>query len=374
MKLDPATLGAAFVLLSGVLGVLLLFAWRLNRTVQALAWWGLAYCLVPFGMGFVSLGGTPGTLVLFVSNAVMALVYGALYAGCRAFNGRSRPAFAVLAGLMVWLVVFPFIYEQHSARLTVMAGVAGVYSALCAWELWRHARRHLLSQDVAIALLSTLTVFNFFRCALGFLTTAVDWIDVFSLRWSASMGLLMLLFIPALAFVFLSMAKELVEYDHKQAALIDPLTGIPNRRALFQNAADLIERSRGESVSCLLFDLDNFKSINDGYGHKTGDHVLAIFAHVLAAHSPSRTFGRMGGEEFAAIILADKAEAEALADDIRRSFAQRAETVLERRIDATVSVGCSTAVDATAEQLLHQADEALYRAKAGGRNAVATAL
>jgi diguanylate cyclase (GGDEF)-like protein len=187
------------------------------------------------------------------------------------------------------------------------------------------------------------------------------------------MALLLVVYGPALAFIFLSMAKERVEFDYKQAALVDPLTGIPNRRAFLQNASELLDRLGSRPASCLLFDLDNFKTINDNYGHDVGDHILSVFGKTLTGHLPESTFGRLGGEEFGAIISCSTSEAEALAEKIRHSFAISGETVLGFGAEVTVSVGCATAMNSSAQELLSLADIALYKAKAGGRNSVVTA-
>ncbi|QFU15648.1 GGDEF domain-containing protein [Microvirga thermotolerans] len=374
MSLDPVTLGVAYLTLTGVLGLLLLFSWLLNRSVQALAWWGMAFCLVPFGMGLVSLGLTrTDTFILFTSNGLMAVVYGILYSGCRAFNGRSPTVPAILSGLAVWVLAFPVIYESFEARLIVASGISGAYAFLSGWELWRHARQKLVSRQVAIVLLGLMVAFHAFRSGLVLHRTDSEWVNALTMRWSANMGLFLLLFTPALAFVFLSMAKEQVEYGHKQAALSDPLTGIPNRRAVFRNAAELLRRLEGRPATCLLFDLDNFKRINDSHGHEVGDHILTLFGQVLAAHLPEGAFGRMGGEEFVAVLPLPRHRAEGLADEIRRAFAEAARTVLGHQVAATVSIGCATGTNATVEALIREADRALYQAKASGRNAVVMA-
>jgi diguanylate cyclase (GGDEF)-like protein len=225
---------------------------------------------------------------------------------------------------------------------------------------------------IAIFLLIGLVGFNVFRGTLGFSLAHAFWIDGFAQRWSAPMAIVIATFMPTLAFVFLSMAKEQLEYEYKRAALVDPLTGIPNRRAFFENASALLPGIRTAPVSCLLFDMDNFKNLNDRYGHEVGDHVLEIFGHVLSDHLPSGVFGRLGGEEFGAIVPLGNAEAEALAEKIRHSFASVGKIVRGLRVDVTVSVGCATSGHSTVQDLLHQADIALYQAKAQGRNVVAS--
>lgn len=373
MSLDLPTLAAVFVQITAVLGALLLFSWALNRQVQALAWWGGAFFLVLTAIGVVSLGhGRPTPFILVIANSSLALAYGVLYAGCRIFNGRPAPLAFIFSGAAFWCFAFMFVGNNASARLAVMSGIAAVYAALSVWELWRYARQRLASQLIAIFLFVGLVVFNVVRGVLGFSLAQTFWLDGFAQRWSGAMAMALATFMPTLAFVFLSMAKEQLEYDHRRAALVDPLTGIPNRRAFFQNASALLSRPRTTSVSCLLFDLDNFKNLNDRYGHDVGDHVLELFGNVLSKQLPNGVFGRIGGEEFGAMVPLGGADAVALAETIRQSFASVGKLVRGLRIEVTVSVGCATGESSTVQELLREADIALYQAKARGRNVVAS--
>ncbi|MEE1611321.1 GGDEF domain-containing protein [Microvirga sp. CF3016] len=374
MVLDPATLTVAFVLLSAVLGTLLLFSWVLNRKVKALAWWGSAFWLIAVGIGSANLAkGQPAYAILLVANAMALLCYGVLYTGCRIFNGRPAPVTATLAGVVVWAGAFPFIYSSHGYRLIVASLITFAYSSLSAWELGRHAARPLASSRVAVVLLLGLAAFNLSRGMLGLGLTSVAWIDTFASRWSPSMALLLVMFGPTLAFMFLSMAKECVEFEYKQAALVDPLTGAPNRRAFMENASRLLERLGNKPASCLLFDLDNFKAINDRYGHDSGDRILTIFGEVLANHLPQHTFGRLGGEEFGAILPLEAREAALMAERIRHAFSTAGADALGGSATVTVSVGCVTGSGLDPATLLRRADAALYQAKRGGRNIVIAA-
>ncbi|WP_114769816.1 GGDEF domain-containing protein [Microvirga subterranea] len=371
MALDPATLGAVFVLLSIVLGGLLIFSWALNRAVQALAWWGGAFCLVAIGIAVANLlPGPAGYPTLFVANALVMVGYGSMYAGCRSFNGRGGWVAAVLTGACIWMLAFWPIHDNAPARLMALSCLAAAYAGLAAWELWRHEARPLASQRVAVVLLAALAFFNVCRGLLGLTLSSIFWIDVFAKRWSAEMALFLVVYGPTLAFMFLSMAKERTEFDYKLAALVDPLTGVPNRRAFLKNARELLSRHVGRPASCLLFDLDNFKRVNDNYGHEAGDRILSVFGETLARHLPRRSFGRLGGEEFGAILPLPERDAVKLAETVRHAFASSGQDALGFRAEVTVSVGCATAVDAEAEEMLRQADIALYRAKDGGRNAV----
>ena len=122
----------------------------------------------------------------------------------------------------------------------------------------------------------------------------------------------------------------------------------------------------------LAFDLDRFKSINDRFGHNGGDAVLQMFATVVRkTMRASDVIGRLGGEEFVAIVSGTLADAAIAAERVRSAFAA-AEIALEgQRIAATVSIGIACGSPAAAiETLITRADVALYRAKTNGRNRV----
>jgi diguanylate cyclase (GGDEF)-like protein len=159
----------------------------------------------------------------------------------------------------------------------------------------------------------------------------------------------------------------------EQQANIDALTGIGNRRVAEAalDAALLEARSSGGQFGLLLFDLDDFKAINDERGHHVGDRVLCEVASTLSQHvRPGDTVARLGGDEFV-VVLRDlgREDTARLADLLRR------EVLVGVRIDddrnCTVSVG-ALHVDraAPATRLMALADAALYRAKASGRNRV----
>jgi diguanylate cyclase (GGDEF)-like protein len=158
------------------------------------------------------------------------------------------------------------------------------------------------------------------------------------------------------------------------------LTGLMNRRA-FMTQVERNARRRGhgpESTALLVLDLDQFKSINDRFGHETGDKVLVSFAGIAEANvRPTDLLFRMGGEEFCSILPdTDLKGALAVAERIRRAVASSAvETARGERVLATVSIGIAVAEFAgfDTEVLLAAADAALYEAKSRGRNRVVVA-
>ena len=161
-----------------------------------------------------------------------------------------------------------------------------------------------------------------------------------------------LLFTIAIAFILLAMAKERTELRHKTAALVDPLTGIANRRAFLEEAAALAKRQGAEPrpAAVLLADLDHFKSINDRFGHAVGDRVLQVFAETASAKlGPCDLIGRLGGEEFAIVLYdAGREKGLAIAERIRLSFDDAAADVDGRPVGGTVSIGMVVSDDGPA--------------------------
>ncbi|RDI50398.1 diguanylate cyclase/phosphodiesterase [Microvirga subterranea] len=490
-----------------MLGALLLFAWAHNRKIQALAWWGAAFCLIPLGIGIANLGkGLPSHLNLAVAHTFAVAGYGALYAGCRAFNGRAVLLPVIILGPAVWLVAFALIHESFAARLVLLSLINGGYAALSARELWKHAPRSLASQRAAVVLLLILAGFNFVRGTLSLSLSSIFWLDAFASRWSTEIALFLVVYAPALAFIFLSMAKERLELDYRKteqalreseehyrysvefnpqipwtadpqgnisnvsprwcqltgmsveealgegwtkalhpddypgaaqqwtdavasrspldveyrvcladggyrwvraratprtgeddsiicwygtvedihdqklaeerlrwAAYHDDLTGLPNRRYFQECLQQTLEHAEhaGGRVGLLITDLDDFKQINDRFGHDAGDEFLIAFGdELIGLIRPTNTIARLGGDEFAIILpdvgAVDDIVAVASAIQARMREPLRLSTGTQR---SRTSIGgaISGSLGTSADELLKQADLALYSCKAAGR-------
>jgi len=162
-----------------------------------------------------------------------------------------------------------------------------------------------------------------------------------------------------------SMQCELIKY-----ATTDSLTGLLNRRAFLEDASEACAAaSTNNPISTILFDIDHFKSINDGHGHETGDVVLATVG-TAAKMVANGTVGRIGGEEFCILEHCDLADAVELAETLRTSVKN-----LKFSKGEVGSISCSFGVAEwepgdTVDRLLRRADVAMYEAKSTGRDRV----
>jgi two-component system cell cycle response regulator len=171
--------------------------------------------------------------------------------------------------------------------------------------------------------------------------------------------------------------RDNVQYS-MELALTDPLTGLYNRRYMETHVGTLVERSaaRGKALSVLILDIDYFKSINDNFGHDTGDDVLREFAERLKASIRGIDLAcRFGGEEFVVVMPdTDLGVATLVAERIRRRIAGEPFPIEKgaRGIEVTISIGIAARMGPqdNASHMLKRADDALYRAKRDGRNRV----
>ncbi|WP_051275681.1 sensor domain-containing diguanylate cyclase [Aestuariibacter salexigens] len=168
----------------------------------------------------------------------------------------------------------------------------------------------------------------------------------------------------------LEKAKRAAEIE----ANTDALTGTRNRRSFMSDSDALLQRARLTDItfSLLMFDIDNFKDINDKFGHQTGDIALKAFAELVNHHiRDSDIFGRLGGEEFSLLVCGDKENAVRLAERLRSEVSELTIDTDNGPLTFTTSIGIAHQTDKQLlEDLINQADKALYQAKQAGRNKV----
>ena len=380
MNLDVNTLFLVTIYVEAILGLLLLFAWVQNTAIRAVAWWGFADLLraasvVLFGM----YGSVPDLISIDVANALLFTAFALTWTGARVFDHRRPLPVVLFGGAALWIVLcrIPGIANSWDIRVLLSSGIITAYTWATAYEFWRGRGEALVSRWPAIFMLFAHGALYLLRTPFGaMLPWSPTGNEVFQSVWMTVLSFEALLFTIAIAFILLAMAKERTEHRHKTAALIDPLTGIANRRAFLQGGEAQLRRQATDPrpLAVMLLDLDNFKSINDRFGHAIGDRVLQLFAEVTGnCMRRGDLFGRLGGEEFAALLIdATRERAMAVAEQIRSAFVGATGEVEGRPVVATVSIGIVISYDAVLDisALLAQADHALYRAKNNGRNRV----
>jgi diguanylate cyclase (GGDEF)-like protein len=382
MTLDVNTLFMVTIYVEAILGLLLLFAWVQNTSITAVAWWGFAHLLraasvVLFGM----YGNVPDLISIDLANALLFTAFAVIWTGARVFDGRPAEPVYMVTGAVLWLLLcrLPVFADALDARVLIASGIITTYTWLTAFEFWRGRDEPLVSRWPAIFMLFAHGALFLLRTPL---VAVLPWSvtnHVYGSVWLTVLSFEALLFTISIAFILLAMAKERTELRHRTAAMVDPLTGIANRRSFLQEAALIAKRHLADPrpTAVLVIDLDHFKSINDRFGHALGDRVLEIFSETARQSTRSTDLiGRLGGEEFAAVLYdTNREKAVAVADRIRESFAQAALEVESRPVCATVSIGLVHCEDPALDipQLLAQADQALYYAKEHGRNRVEVA-
>jgi diguanylate cyclase (GGDEF)-like protein len=266
--------------------------------------------------------------------------------------------------------------ENHIIQLNVVLGIILLISGIK--PLWRICR--MLPKSLLRSMWFTLGLLIFVAVS-GYVTflyiNSREGSDHYEDLLTSAVFLISAVFTAVICRMSLSTAKDVsriavLEYH----ARVDSLTDLFNRgyaMLLLQRACHSSARLKSP-LSVLLLDMDNFKEINDTFGHQAGDSVLRQFASLLTSLQAEPSFvGRFGGDEFVVVLPGmDVTKACVIADNIRRAV--ETELPAAQTIPVTVSIGVATSSglrEVQAEQLLAEADKAMYRAKHSGRNQVA---
>ena len=370
MHLDVPTLTLVDIYVLLLLGVLMFCAWRSGQRDSTL---GCTCLMLLFGTVSTVLGSLRGlgidVVPIVLGNIALQLALAMNWTAMRTFAGRRPYLPGIVAGALLWggLCLVPVFYSSLTARLLLASALTVIYTALAMFELWRSRQQISVSLQPAIGLMM-------FHMAFYLLRMAVDrgqpFGDPEAVSFFAFVIFETLLYAIGISFVTLAMVRERAEQQYRHASLSDPLTGIGNRRSFIDAGQALLQRGRmrGEPVALLLCDLDFFKRLNDTFGHQAGDRALIDFGQVIARRMRRQdVFGRIGGEEFACLLAdADALVAREVAERIRAEFAAMPFAEQGR---LSVSIGVATTTSRyELDELLAQADRALYVAKAAGRN------
>jgi diguanylate cyclase (GGDEF)-like protein len=371
--LDVQTLSFVAVCIAALLGMFLSFAWLQHRDTPALAWWGSAYLIVASA---IAMWVAPRPLLAVsvdLPPVAIFLACGMIWNGVRLFQGRRQLPVGMIAGAAIWLMAGGVLPDVAIVKVALATAIVGGYALVICYEFMRERRRSQFSRTAAIAV----TGLHGGMILLPLFLLAVVPRDI-AQNWHTVLALGAIVYAVAVAFLMLLAVKDHHVQIYRKAATVDNLTGLLNRGAFMTNAIALCARQakKGKPVTVMMFDLDRFKSINDRFGHATGDDVLRLFARVVEKSTRADDLvGRLGGEEFAAIVPEPIAGALIIGERLRAAFEAAGVHVGAQEIGATVSIGAACSADAGIEfdALLVRADAALYEAKNGGRNRVCVA-
>lgn len=369
--------------IAAMLAVVMLIAWHSFGRPRHAQMWALAFAAATLQWLFNLLLrlDSPDNAWLYTATAGFGCLSNALIAV--GFVQRNRApqrvmpllVAAALASLMI--AAFNFFQPVLGIRYATGLGFGGLMMLISAFNVAADPRRATIPERAVITVLMLFALTAFAMAGMGF----VQGNGADSERLSAFRGMLTLLypvaFIGVGLFSVFLVAADLAE-NMRMLATSDVLTGVYNRRG-FEDAAERAIRNaqrQRQSLAVVVADIDNFKLINDRHGHTAGDLALRHFATRLTRLvRRGDLIGRIGGEEFAMLLVNTRAQAALeVVERIRRDIAAMPVDGADR-IAMTASFGVTglRPGDISLASLLARADRALYRSKLGGRDRVTSA-
>jgi diguanylate cyclase (GGDEF)-like protein len=381
VQLDVGSILIVTIAASALVGLIISSA-RDTALVSGMREFGLAAWCIAFGCTFQLVRPfVPEVLSIVLGNGGMWLAVALQVRAFRLFNEPAStwrvPTVVGLTSIGVFALA-AILGAGYAARSVAISTYLVVMMGLALRELFAGggpaAER---SRAVCIALCAMVLVCHVARIAL---VLSDDHLDTNLFHPSLERTIA---FFPAVLYTlgvgmgFLMMHRERSDARSRQLALVDPLTGCANRRALEDRLTGELAFARRtkKPLSMLVVDVDHFKRVNDTHGHAIGDEVIRHVADVLRGGvRTSDVVARYGGEEFCAVLReADLEGASILAERLRAAIAGREVTVGERTLQITASIGVATfevGDELAPDSMFRRADAALYRAKQSGRNRV----
>jgi len=386
--MDPITIFAiaAFMMLANG-GVLGLMHKDLPEPMRPAATsWRMATLLLASGtVLFAAQGLKPPAYTLALANALVMFGFSGYLRALRQFYGRKDTPWVAAPALLGTVAVFWLTLGANDVAGRILV-VSAVWSALllaCIVLLVSQGRRdEARSRRVMAALFTVVAAFVLFRAGY-FVTVGVN--PAFSVLWDGAwMNLATPLVVATLPVIgttaFLLLCSERIRRQWERAASTDYLTGLPNRRTLVETGERRFAAARAggghaaHGFALAVVDIDHFKRINDEHGHDIGDVALKhVAARLQSACRGAELPARQGGEEFVVLFEDLHAQnAQAAGERLRQAVAQTPFTAGDLVLPLTVSIGLAVLqeADANFDSVLRRADEALYAAKAAGRNRV----
>jgi diguanylate cyclase (GGDEF)-like protein len=379
MQIDGSTVVLIGILVRILLGALFLVFWLRDRSAVWFIWWSATFFLGDVAALFYLLSRFAFLSSPFAFEvAILIAAVACCWQGARTFEGREPLWLPVLVAPTIWMFacLVPGFLETASYRVFVSSLLLSPLAAMSGVEFWRGREERLPSRWAIILLFVSLSIFFGSRIALIGVAPFPFGAQPMQSSWVGAFSLILFLHTIILAVLIVAMTRERLEHEQKLKAQTDSLTGTFNRRAFMAYGERLIMRHRmaNKPLSLLVFDLDQFKELNDRFGHAGGDEVLMKF--VVAARDnirPGDFLFRLGGDEFCCLLPETDADgAFTVAERMRRRIAATTMDIAGVPVNVTASIGIasSEAFGYDLDGLLHEADMAAYAAKRQGRNQV----
>jgi diguanylate cyclase (GGDEF)-like protein len=381
MNLDPRTLLFSLIL-TNTLMALSLFVAASGKRRDGVGLWALAMLLETCTWILVAArGAIPDAFSLVVANGFKAGAHALALAAICEFQRRPAPRWQYYVPVALAMLMAALLADDIRGRfvwgsLIFAFQIVLIARMLLTDEETRQGRAWRLLFGGLVAMLMVLGL----RAAAalsgyGEFAQPQNAISTHPVQIVSFIAIMATALIGSVAFIL--MVKERTDREILHLAMTDSLTGIPNRRALMDQALHVMAQRGGRPMSLLMIDVDHFKRINDTLGHPAGDEVLRRVTQLLAERlRGGDVIGRYGGEEFCVIAPnTDIRGALTLAESLREIVAATPIPTEAGEISITISIGISCCPSDTVRELkdlLADADTALYAAKDAGRNRVAS--
>ena len=320
-------------------------------------------------------------ITIIVANLMLIVGIVFYFEGTRRFLGRTgkfHPAspIAIFAGILLF-VYFTYQVPSVNFRIIGIVTIHVVISALCAWELWHTDQQGFwrVPDTITALIFAGYCFFQLFRLIWTLGENPIQsFMSAGTVHAFAFVSVILL--VAGSTFGYIWMVSKRFEHELVDLATHDPLTNVLNRRG-FENLAiqeaKKLERGKTELV-VVLIDIDDFKLINDQYGHDYGDAVIAGSAKLLQQSiRPYDVLGRLGGDEFILLLPNTQLdEALTIAERLRKILENNALMLKETELKVTASFGVAKVPSKfqTLDEMIPSVDLALYQSKHQGKNRV----
>lgn len=362
------------VMSAAVLGSLL------HANLRGVARWGAAYGIFSVGIALILAGSRlPLWLGIAFAHALFLIGSFIVLQGVREFFEKPKAAvgeYVAVIAIYIALLYFIYLRPNLDARVAISSGYFAYVRGAIGWTVLRYRPVH--RPKYSYYFLGAAALFGTLLRLTRSIASGSGWDHQTSFLAPSALNVAFL-GLGILSFPFMSIGMVMLAHDRlaermERLATIDELTGALVRRAFMERGQALVGASQasGTPLALAILDIDNFKAVNDRFGHAAGDGALMHFASTVSRSlRPGDLFGRLGGEEFAVLFPATcAAQAVQLTNGLRAAVA----VAPCHRTPYTFSAGIDEFAPADRlDSVLARADAALYTAKALGRNCVVRA-